>query len=468
MSERPEDPLKPLSAKERKNREKQRQKNFIDSMGHTNYGPTSLPIMESFRWLTKDIFKVQEAGEHTIMVKGVALRSNTISKNRRKYVEKELLERGATLTSKPFDVNHNPRNRIGHVEWAQYEDGALEYLVKVKNPQYVNMIRNRDPRIRGVSVSAHYLFNRCPECGEKFLSEEDWQYHMEKVHLRKDLAREVHGLVFDGLSLVVAPEEPGVEDTTLEIYETSPGCNRLFEIISKEKGFKMTTKIRKRSNKQLCEEFGLTMQRLGEPFLDYDNIDDCIAKNPDKEDPTAWCATLMRKTEEQGDVPLDSHGCRVGEEVWSEAENKCVPLSVEEKARFASILDMAKKQYEAEDIKPGSHWCEEHPDDPRCKAHKKAIHGDLEETFNEWIGGANKTIKHYGECIDDLQKQVDVLKQPKSLTETMALTEKVNKLQVDVDNLDAHLKKLSVFKGHQKPVEETTPREHVEDPMKKR
>ena len=29
-----------------------------------------------------------------------------------------------------------------------------------------------------------------------------------------------------------------------------------------------------------------------------------------------------------------------------------------------------------DEIKPGSHYCEEHPDDPRCKEHQKAIHGE--------------------------------------------------------------------------------------------
>jgi len=37
--------------------------------------------------------------------------------------------------------------------------------------------------------------------------------------------------------------------------------------------------------------------KLGEPFAGYKNMDDCIAKNPDKEDPAAYCATIMRKVE---------------------------------------------------------------------------------------------------------------------------------------------------------------------------
>lgn len=37
--------------------------------------------------------------------------------------------------------------------------------------------------------------------------------------------------------------------------------------------------------------------RLGEPFADYTGMDDCIAKNPDKEDPAAYCASIKQQTE---------------------------------------------------------------------------------------------------------------------------------------------------------------------------
>jgi hypothetical protein len=43
------------------------------------------------------------------------------------------------------------------------------------------------------------------------------------------------------------------------------------------------------------------MLRLGEPFASYSDMDDCIAKNPDKEDPAAYCASIKQKSE--GDTP---------------------------------------------------------------------------------------------------------------------------------------------------------------------
>jgi len=36
---------------------------------------------------------------------------------------------------------------------------------------------------------------------------------------------------------------------------------------------------------------------LGEPFADYDSFDDCVAKNADKEDPEAYCASIQQQTE---------------------------------------------------------------------------------------------------------------------------------------------------------------------------
>jgi len=38
-----------------------------------------------------------------------------------------------------------------------------------------------------------------------------------------------------------------------------------------------------------------------------------------------------------------------------------------------------QKKAEQEEIPPGSHYCDEHPDDPRCIEHKKTIHGETEQ-----------------------------------------------------------------------------------------
>lgn len=41
----------------------------------------------------------------------------------------------------------------------------------------------------------------------------------------------------------------------------------------------------------------LTEKQLAEPFADYKDFADCMAKNKDKGDPKGYCATIKRKAE---------------------------------------------------------------------------------------------------------------------------------------------------------------------------
>lgn len=40
-------------------------------------------------------------------------------------------------------------------------------------------------------------------------------------------------------------------------------------------------------------------ESISEPFADYDDFDDCVAKNQDKEDPEAYCAAIKKKAEDE-------------------------------------------------------------------------------------------------------------------------------------------------------------------------
>ena len=80
------------------------------------------------------------------------------------------------------------------------------------------------------------------------------------------------------------------------------------------------------------------------PFAGYLNFADCVSQNQDKDDPEAYCGTIKQATEQE--APKDSMGCIIGEEVWSEAENKCVALTDDEKTKLAPLLTIMKKQYE--------------------------------------------------------------------------------------------------------------------------
>lgn len=55
------------------------------------------------------------------------------------------------------------------------------------------------------------------------------------------------------------------------------------------------------------EEIAKEFYKLGEPFADYKDFDDCVAKNQSKEDPEAYCADVKRKVE---DEPLEQKQAR--------------------------------------------------------------------------------------------------------------------------------------------------------------
>ncbi len=211
-------------------------------------------VKESFRWLAPEAFKIYNVGRNKVQLKGVALKRNVVSKNKRHYVEKELYKRGSTLSRQPLTVNHSPYHEsmegfdptkiIGHIDYADYDekDGTLEYLALVNKQPYVNMLRNKDPRIHGVSVEADYLYNRCVRCGEKFYDNDTFYEHLKTRHLIKNVQEEVkepHGITFRALSLVVSPELPGVDGTTTELWETyhiaNDGGLQLLETVTNDR-----------------------------------------------------------------------------------------------------------------------------------------------------------------------------------------------------------------------------------------
>jgi uncharacterized C2H2 Zn-finger protein len=196
-------------------------------------------IIESFEWATGPEFKVVDAGKNTIRIKGVALKGDAISKNHRKYVVDELKRSARTWVGKPITINHDPKRIVGNLTWMEFSDesNALEYMGDINKQPYVNMLRDKSTEIRGVSVEAAYLHNRCPKCNMRFYSEQDFQKHMHDEHfIETDPTREPHGILGTALSLVLAPEEPGYADTTIQVMETvQTGFSRLVEILIKEK-----------------------------------------------------------------------------------------------------------------------------------------------------------------------------------------------------------------------------------------
>ena len=211
---------------------------YFDSMrtGGGRFLINSKPeIKESFNWLTPE-FKLASKTKKTAKIKGVALMSDVVSKNNRQYVEEELIKSARTLIGKPITINHSMERIVGNVDFAEFEDGKLEYIATIKKEPYVSLLQEGSPKITGVSIEAFYLDNVCKECGERFYTEKDYTNHMKEAHhIYTDPTLQPHGVHYTALSLVVAPEIPGVSGTTIELMEKADGNLRLFETVIKNR-----------------------------------------------------------------------------------------------------------------------------------------------------------------------------------------------------------------------------------------
>jgi hypothetical protein len=196
-------------------------------------------LIESFEWMTPE-FQTADSGKDSIRIKGVAMKPS-VSLNNKKYITDELKRSARTFISKPVDVNHNGKP-VGTVIWCEYSDksDALEYLADIKKQPYVDMLRNKSTQIRGVSITAEFLHNVCAICQrsgveKRFTSEAEFNDHMVKEHFIHNAPKEVHGILGQGISLVLAPEVCGSRDTTIELLETKQdGLTRLYETVLKE------------------------------------------------------------------------------------------------------------------------------------------------------------------------------------------------------------------------------------------
>lgn len=273
-------------------------------------------IKESFSWLAPESFKVESIGKNTVKVRGVALRADAISKNNRKYVKEELVKAARTWINKPVTINHDPNKIAGHIDWMEFEDPLLEYLMTIKKQPYVNMFRNHDPNIRGVSVEADYLYNRCAKCGERFYDEETWHNHMVKEHLVKDLPTEPHGIKGTFLSIVVKPEVPGVPGTSTELWETLQKSSplRLLEIVTtvKKEQIEWRTKMDK-ATAVVSTPSSIAIGKGKKPKL----------------------------TEQE---EKDEHGCVKGKEEWK--DGKCVSIPPKATEQEQTVQDLPEPTVE--------------------------------------------------------------------------------------------------------------------------
>lgn len=310
-------------------------------------------ISESFEWVPES-WKLLPTRTNEVKVKMVIAKAGQISGNGRKYVREELNKAARTLDNQPINVNHDKKRVIGTIKATEYNDieDQLEAVGIINSPMYTERIRANDPSWKGWSMQADYFYNECIHCHKRFESEESFMTHLIEEHnLKNNTIIEPHGIRFNGVAYVEAPEVPGLTGTKYEIMETKKkGKLELWETIIKEK-----EEWRKKAMANIPAV--ITSEK-------HINIEQ---------------AKRLKEQEEPTQVE-PTHECGEGEH-WDEKENKCVPNKVEE------------QEHECPE---GEHWSDT---EGKCVPDKKE-----EEPTRE------AKEMHFGEpCSPELKACVDAL-----------------------------------------------------------
>ena len=271
-------------------------------------------IIESYKWLTPE-FAITPTDGKTVKIRGKAIPRETISRNNRKYVDEELRKAARTFIDTPITENHkawnDKKNQLGKVNWMEYDDGSMEYVAEVWNPEMAAELRAyaKNPqtsRIRGVSVEADYLKIACTKCKQEFLTEQAWRQHMETVEHIHDLPLEPHGIRGRALSIVTGRESPGVAGNTLEVMETASPLLQLLETViklSKEKeNMNINTQVKTEVQNPPYPVAPLK-EAMEEPKKEektYGSMDECVKAGHSKEE----CIQMMGK--EDSEKPQDN------------------------------------------------------------------------------------------------------------------------------------------------------------------
>lgn len=426
------DPLKnPKESKELAEAErKERAKKFEEERR------AKAQIIESFQWAAGEIKQLKSKSPKTALLKIVAARADDVSLNDRKYVRDELMKSARTFTGKPITINHNPNRKVGTIISSDFEDDQLEILGEITVEPYATMIKHKTFNMKGVSIDANYRYNLCPRCKEWFETDELFYDHLEREHGLQNLTREPHGIYGTGLALVTEDETPGIANTSAELVETVGDFQKLAETVMHERGFS----LQKSEGAVPISTSGIAKPKaeedlkLGEPFADYKDFDDCVAKNSDKEDPKAYCASIERQLHGE----IDSIEKAAEMVVWLENNLQQPHKAIYEK--FMAYFDK-----EAESI---------------IKERGEIV--GLKQKIADLEAAKTADIKESFNVLEAVTKERDALKETVA-EKDKAIAEKDRKIVEYENQLD---KVKGAFKGYSKKAT-IEPQEYAEDPLKK-
>lgn len=275
-------------------------------------------ILESFRWLPPDDMRVKKGAGKKVIIKGRALFAGTVSRNLRKYVKEELVRAARTLVGRPVTINHDPHRIVGHVIDAEEEENAIEYVAEINKHPYVQRLLDR----KSMATESYY---------------KKWMVNpISGVSVEADYRH----------NRCIECGESFYDQATFEAHMWE--AHRI-------KNFKF-------------EPRGILMKALS------------LVEPPEKPGVSGTTIELMETAQGMSQL-METLTTEIKNEMEYKQKMKEVAVVTPQK-RIAVGRTKPKKpkiKEQDEEIKPGSHYCEEHPDDPRCKEHKKAIHGEAKE-----------------------------------------------------------------------------------------
>lgn len=303
---------------------------------------------ESFKWAKSMLNFLREDAENKYY--GVIVGMPWRSMNGNVYRERDLIAAALSLKGKHPSVNHkpefwlspsNPHNKWGTVtvEDAKYEEGAIEAVLKVPKtatcpvcPRPNSTLTSLIDEQHIVNVSLEGTMNGAFEFTDPpfTLLTSDVLPGIPLARIKPLERIMVEALQFQQskgetktLKIKATVKEETVEETRVVVDQ--PGATQQSGVDRRDDtrgswGTPVTSDINLHGN---TDSSGNTTVQVGEspankvmqsgnpmtgkaneckggvcePFAGYTDMDDCVAKNGDKEDPSAYCASIMQKAE---------------------------------------------------------------------------------------------------------------------------------------------------------------------------
>ncbi|RLF46609.1 MAG: hypothetical protein DRN17_00170 [Thermoplasmata archaeon] len=218
--------------------------------------------MEQKVIITAESFSVEEKTDGGFRITGLALPFGQRSRNGLTYNKESIIETADLWVGLPSLFNHDQDKPIGHIEKTWIEDDGLHYQINVDEEEEALVRKLKRGDIPFVSIMA--IVDKAAE----------------------DM---------DGDVMIKSPLEisictlPGFPQTNIQTQNVTvaPDSNTYqsdtFSPIIPEGAIAI-------------EKFvGENDTRVGEPFGEYKDFEDCVKKNQDKDSPEGFCAWLHKK-----------------------------------------------------------------------------------------------------------------------------------------------------------------------------